>query len=399
MALKTRLKVKSFGQRPIVLWTKKSKIIEKFIFFLLIFVIFYNVGNVVWIQREKYTSSNYWQGYKGLEKAYYDSIYKNKKGIWLPDETLYSYIGGALIKGKSPIFLNPEVPPFGTYLIGLSALIFNNQHVVILFFGILDLYLIYLLGKQIYSSNITPIIPVVLFSSEPMFKNQLIYTPLLDIIQLSFLLGIFYFFNKFILSKNNSIKYILIVNILLGFFISTKFFGTGLAVVLAIIFTLFIYSEFRKIKLFLFTLPIAVFVLYLNYIKVLIDGYPLNRFLGIQRWIFEYNQGHVTQPFTIWPLIFLNKWFVWFGNKPVISDPQWLITWPVITTISIVTIFISLIKKNIKKELAILLFWILIYLVLMSFVQASARYLIILIPFLYLVSIYAIEQYIIKHNT
>ena len=374
------------------------KLIEKIFFLILLIVIFFNVGNLIWSQREKYTSSNYSKSYSELERVYYNSIYKNKKGTWLPDETLYSYIGGALVKGKSPIFLNPEVPPFGTYLIGLSALIFNNQHIIILFFAVLDLYLIYLLGKQIYSYYITPIIPVVLFSLEPMFKNQLIYTPLLDIIQLSFLLGIFYFFNKFILSKHNSIKYILIVNILLGFFIATKFFGTGFAVVLAIIFTLFMYSEFRKIKLFLFTLPIAVFVLYLNYIKVLIDGYPLNRFLGIQRWIFEYNQGHVTQPFTIWSLIFFNKWYVWFGNKQVISDPQWLITWPVITTISIITMLISFIKKNIKKELAILLFWILIYLILMSFVQASARYLIILIPFLYLVSIYAIEQYIIKRN-
>ncbi len=375
------------------------KFIEKIFFLILLGVIFFNVGSTVWSLKEKYLSSSYWQNFSGLEKAYYDSIYKNKKGIFLPDETLYSYIGGALVRGKSPIFLNPEVPPLGTYIIGLSALIFNNQHTVILFFGILDLYLMYLLGKQIYSSKITPIIPVLLFSSEPIFKNQLIYTPLLDIIQLSFLLGIFYFFNKFILSKNNSIKHVLIVNILLGFFISTKFFGTGFAVVLSIFLTLLFYAEFKKMKYFLLTLPIAVIILYLTYLKVLIDGYPINKFLGIQKWIFLYNKGHVTQPFTIWPLLFLNKWFVWFGNKPVISDPQWLITWPIITTISIVTILVGLIRKNIKKELAILLFWILVYLVLMSFVQISARYFIILIPFLYLVSIYVIEQYIIKHNT
>ncbi len=373
------------------------KLIEKIFFLILLIVIFFNVGNLIWSQREKYTSSNYSKSYSELERVYYNSIYKNKKGTWLPDETLYSYIGGALVKGKSPIFLNPEVPPLGTYLIGLSILIFDNQHVVILFFGILDLYLIFLLGKQIYSSKITPIIPVFLFSLEPIFKNQLIYTPLLDIIQLSFLLGIFYFFNKFILTKNNLLKYALILNILLGFFISTKFFGTGFAVVLSILATLLFYSEFKKIKLFLVTLPVAVIILYLNYVKVLIDGYPINRFLGIQKWIFLYNKGHVTQPFTIWPLLFFNKWYVWFGDKPVITDPQWLITWPVITTFSIINMFIGFFKKNVKKELVILLFWILIYLVLMSFVQISARYLIILIPVLYLVSIYGIEQYIIKH--
>ncbi len=374
----------------------KDKKIQKIIFLILLAVIFFNFGSTVLSLREKYTSSNYWQSFSGLEKVYYDSIYKNKNGIWLSDETLYSYIGGALIKGKSPILLNPEVPPFGTYLIGLSVLIFNNQHLVILFFAALDLYLIFLLGKQIYSSKITPIIPVALFSFEPIFKNQLIYTPLLDIIQLTFLLTIFLFFNKLVKDNENSFKNALLVNIFLGFFISTKFFGTGIAVVLAILITLLLHKEFKKIKFYLLTLPVSVFILYFNYIKVLIDGYPINRFLGIQRWIFEYNQGHVTQPFSIWPLILVNKWYVWFGNKPVISDPQWLITWPIITVFSIITIFINLIRKFSKREVEIIFFWIIFYFSLMSFVQATARYFVILIPFLYLVFVYGVEQYIIK---
>ena len=392
MALKTKLKVNK------VIKFIKSKRIQKIIQIILFLIIIFNFSSVIWQNKDKYSANNYWQQYPDFKKIYYHSIYKDKTGTWLPDETLYSYIGGALIKGANPILLNPEVPPFGTYLIGLSALIFNNQHVVILFFGVLDLYLMYLLGKQIYASKITPLIPVTIFSLEPIFKNQLIYTPLLDIIQLSFLLGIFYFFNKFILSKSNLIRQILIINILLGLFISTKFFGTGFAVVLSILATLLFYAEFKKIKLFFITLPISVIILYLNYFKVLIDGYPFNRFLGIQKWIFLYNEGHVTQPFTIWPLLFLNKWFVWFGNKPVISDPQWLITWPIITTVSLLTALRSIVKKNIKKEVGILIFWILIYLAMMSFVQISARYFVILIPVLYLVSVYGIEQYIIKHN-
>ena len=248
MAQEIKLKVSAKGRSSSGRKIQISKPIGRLILVVFLGVIFFNVGSVVWDQREKYLSSNYWQNFSGLEKVYYDSIYKNKNGIWLSDETLYSYIGGALIKGKSPIFLNPEVPPFGTYIIGLSVLVFNNQHLVILFFAVLDLYLMYLLGKQIYSSKITPIIPVALFSFEPIFKNQLIYTPLLDIIQLSFLLSIFYFFNKFILSKNNSIKYILIVNVLLGLFISTKFFGTGFAVILTILVTLLLHKEFKKLN-------------------------------------------------------------------------------------------------------------------------------------------------------
>lgn len=374
----------------------KDKKIQKIIQAILLLVIIFNFSSTIWQNKDKYLSNSYWQDYKSLEKVYYDSVYKNKNGIFLPDETLYSYISGALVKGKSPIFLNPEVPPFGTYLIGFSILLFNNQHIIILFFGVLSLYLIYLLGRQIYSSKITPFIPVVLFSLEPIFKNQLIYTPLLDIIQLTFLLTIFYFFNRLVKDNKNSFKNALLVNIFFGFFISTKFFGTGIAVVLAILITLLLHKEFKKIKFYLLTLPVSVFILYFNYLKVLMDGYPLNRFLGIQRWIFEYNQGHVTQPFSIWPLILVNKWYVWFGNKPVISDPQWLVTWPIITVFSIVTIFINLIRKTSKREVEIIFFWIIIYFSLMSFVQATARYFVILIPFLYLVFVYGVEQYIIK---
>ena len=355
------------------------------------------MGNTVWNLREKYFSFNYWQKYPVLEKSYYDSIYKNKYGTWLPDEVLYSYISGALVQGKSPILLNPEVPPFGTYIIGLTVLIFNNQHIVILLFGILSLFLIYLIGRQIYFLKTTAIITTAFFSFEPIFKNQLIYTPLLDIIQLVFLLGIFYFFNKFIAEKRRLLKYVLIINFLLGAFISTKFFGTGIAVVLSIIITLIIHSDLQRLKMFIFTLPVAIFILYFSYVKVLIDGYPINRFFGIQKWIFLYNKGHVTQPFTIWPLLFLNKWYVWFGNNPVISDSQWIITWPIVTTISLITIFRNLILKIAKREVEILFFWILVYLILMSFVQASSRYFVILIPFLYLVSIYGVEQYIIKY--
>lgn len=375
----------------------KKKRIQKIIQAILLLLIIFNVGSTVWNLREKYSSFNYWQTYPVLEKAYYDSIYKNKYGTWVPDEVLYSYISGALVQGKSPILLNPEVPPFGTYLIGLSTLVFNNQHIIILFFGVLDLYLIYLLGKQIYFLKTTAIITTAFFSLEPIFRNQLTYTPLLDIIQLSFLLGMFYFFNKFIVKKENLIKYALIINFLLGAFISTKFFGTGIAVVFSILITLFIHKEFKKIKLYILTLPVSIGILYLNYLKVLIDGYPLNKFLGIQRWIFEYNQGHVTQPFTIWPLLILNKWHVWFGNIPVISDPQWMITWPIVAIISLITIFKNLILKIAKREVEILFFWILVYLILMSFIQASSRYFVILMPFLYLVSIYGIEQYIIKY--
>lgn len=375
-----------------------NKRIQKIIQVILFLVIVFNFFSTIWPNKEKYLSNTYWQNFSSFEKAYYNSIYKNKNGTWLPDETLYSYIGGALIRGANPILLNPEVPPLGTYLIGVSILIFSNQNTIIAIFAALALLLMYLVGKQIYNSSLIALLPPLFLSFEPIFRNQLIYTPLLDIIQLTFLLSIFYFFNKSI-SKKNYKKYYLLVVIFLGFFIATKFFGTGIAVVGALIATLLLNFNKKRFMLFIAFLPLSIIILYSTYFRVLINGYPIHRFLGIQKWIYLYNTGHLTQPFTIWPLLFFNQWHVWFGNKPIIPDPQWLITWPIFATLSFLTIFLYFfVFKTKKKEVEILFLWIVMYILLMSFVQISARYFVILIPFLYLVSIYGIQQYIIKHK-
>ena len=369
-------------------------VFKRIIFVILLAVIVFNVGSTVWKLRSTYFSSNYNASFLSLQKIYYDSIYKNKHGGFVPDEVLYSYIGGALMKGKSPIFLNPEVPPLGTYIIGLSTVVFNNQYIVIVLFAALSLYLIYLVGLQIYSSRFLALIPPLLFSFEPIFKNQLVYAPLLDIIQLTFLLSIFYFFNKALHSKNNFLLYIVLVNIFFDCFISTKFFGTGITVAFAVLFPLAIHKEWRRLMTTLITMPIAVIILYANYLKVLIDGYPLNKFLGIQKWILIYNEGHLMKPFSIWPLLLFNKWYQSFGKQSVSSDPQWLISWPFITIISLITIVISFIKKISKREVEIMFFWIISYLLLMSFVDASTRYFVILIPILYMIALYGIIEFV-----
>lgn len=379
--------------KSLKLKTQNLNLLYKAIFVVLIGIILFNVFSVVFAQKEKYFTFNYQASYASLQKIYYGSIYKDKHGTWPRDEVIYSYISGALVKGQSPILLNPEVPPFGTYIIGISTLIFNNQHDVIILFALLSLFLMYLVGKQIYPSKLIALIPPLLFSFEPIFKNQLIYTPLLDIIQLAFLLSIFYLFNRAVQSKNRFLPYIILVNIFFGFFISTKFFGTGVTVAFAVLMPLLIHKEWKRLVVTFVTMPIAVLILYANYFKVLIDGYPFSKFLGIQKWIFLYNSGHLMKPFSMWPLMYLNKWYVSLGKQQAISfDSQWLISWPIITTISLITVAVYFVKKLSKREIEPLLFWVISYLLLMSLVDASARYFVILLPILYMISLYGIIE-------
>lgn len=369
----------------------KTNNYQKIIQAVLVVVILFSFFSVIWQNRAQYLDNTYWKQFPALKKGYYESIYKDKHGTWIPDQALYSYIGGALIRGESPILLNPEVPPLGTYLIGISTLIFGNQNIIIAIFGALVLLLMYLIGKQIYRSSIVALLPPLFMSFEPIFRNQLAYVPLLDIIQLFFLLSIVYFFNKSI-SKNYKIYFLLVI-IFLGFFISTKFFGTGIAVLGSLLAVLILNFNWKRFIFFLELIPLSVVILYATYFRVLISGYPVHKFLGIQKWIYLYNMGHVTQPFTLWPLLFFNQWHVWFGNIPVITDSQWMITWPITAVLSFLTIFLYFfVLKHKKKEIEILFSWVVAYILLMSFVQISARYFVILIPFLYIISIYGITE-------
>jgi hypothetical protein len=370
-----------------------SKLLTKLIFIILLGIISFNVASTVWPLRAKYFSANYWQRFPALEKVYLSSQYVNKHPAgWVPDEAIQAYAGGAFIKGMNPVLVLPDTPPLGKYLVGLSTIIFNNENTVILIFSILSLVLLYTLSYQIFSSRLLALIPPFLLSFEPIFKNQLVYAPLLDIIQLVFLLSAFVFFNK-ALSSKKSLLFLLLANVFVGFFISTKFFITGVPIEAAFYLILLFRKDKRRLFELTFTIPIAGFILLLSYVKVFAFGYTINKFLGIQKWVFLYHRSQLILPLSIWPLILLNKWYVWYGNKPVISDPQWLITWPIVTLLTFVTTLLGVLKKlKINRSVGVIIAWVIFYFALFSFGEITSRYFVILIPVLYVVAVFGVVE-------
>src|SRR5438045_9178144 len=98
-----------------------SKKFKAFLTGLIVYLIVFNVFSVIWSQKDKYLAHNYWENYKTLQQSYLDSQYVNKHPkAWLPDEVVFSYAGGALITGTSPVLVVVDAPPLGKYLIGLS---------------------------------------------------------------------------------------------------------------------------------------------------------------------------------------------------------------------------------------------------------------------------------------
>lgn len=367
---------------------------------LLIAGIFWNVGSVIYQQRDKYLARDYWENFENLEQKYLDSQYINKKAKeWLRDEVVFSYSGGALIRGTNPVLVIPDAPPLGKYLIGLSVLFFNNDSIVTAFFGILALPLFYYLSLIILKNKLLSLIPVFLYSSETMYKNQFIYAPLMDLFQLVFILSFFIFLIKGFSNKRKSLIYFIIANVFLGFFISTKFFVSGLTIAAAAFIWFVLHKNFLQLTKYLFTFPVAVLVLLASYSRVFAFGYDLDRFLGIQKWVYLYHQSNLILPFSIWPLLMVNRWYVWFGDKPFISDSQWSIAWPIVTIISILTILLY-VFKYIKRqaEIEILMIWSVCYLVFFSAGQIFSRYFIILMPILYIISLWGLKSLYLKFS-
>lgn len=371
----------------------KQKInpVKKLLWIFLIGIILFNVGSTVWNVRGKYLSTHYWKEFPALEKVFLSSQYVNKhpKG-WIPDEVAFSYSAGKLIKGTSPVLVVPDAPPLGKYLIGLSALLLNNENIIVLASGILALYLIFLVANQVFKNKTLALIPAALFSSETIFKSQIEITPLLDLFQLVFILAAFYFFNKGLSSKRH-LLFFLIASILLGFFMSTKFFITGIVVIATWYAVLLLHKDIKRLISLTLTVPVSVLVLLLSYSRVLFLGYSIRELIGIQKWVYLYHKSFLILPLSVWPLLLANMWFVWFGDKPVISDSEWIITWPIITVLSFATMVLYVLKK-IPKAINIETFmvWVLLYLVFLSFGQVFSRYFIIVIPFMYIISLYGI---------
>ncbi len=352
-------------------------------------IIIFNIASVLFPLAGKFTV-DYNERYPQLKKMYYDSIYANKKGNFIRDEYVYSFAGGALIQGISPILVNPEVPPLGKYFISLSILLFKNEHVTTILFGLGSVVLLFILGRQVFSSSLLALLPVLLLTFEPLFLNQFRITPLLDIMQLFFLLGYFVLFN-IALNRKNNIPYFLLTNIMLGCFISVKFFGTGVTLIGAAMLLLLLRRDIRNTIRYVATSIIAPVILLSSYIAVLFSGYSIGSFLGIQKWVFLYNTGHLSKYFTFFPLFLFNKWYSWWDTS-VMSDFQWQFTWPLSFLLLVFVLFMYFkYKKYRNKALDIILTWVALYILILQTGYMSARYFVILLPPLFLISIYGLK--------
>ncbi len=363
---------------------------KKIIVFTLLLVIIYRIGSVFVQNNSKYFGGWYTEAYyKNLENAFNHSQYrqKEKPGI-IPDETVFSYAAGAYLRGVDPILVNSEHTPLGKYFIALSIYLFKNDSFIVIPFGIITLYSLWLLGYVVLGSKIIAIIPLVLLSFEKIFINQLIFTPLLDIIQLPFVLFALYFFLRGY--KKGSF---FLTSISIGLVMATKTVVPGILLIACCSIFLALNKLHKNLIFFLMTLPITAMILIFSYIKTFLNGYTFLDFIGFQKWIFLYQQSKLIFPFSYWKLVLFNQWQSWWGEMKILTADDWQITWPIFTLLPFFLILLAGLNIiKLSSKILFLLIWIFIYEIFLSLGVVSSRFLLILLPVQFIVGVYTVNE-------
>lgn len=327
------------------------------------------------------------------DDKWYDENKNNPNAIDLKknaigDDVLYTYAAWEYINGKDPTLLNAEIPPFGKYLIGLSIVVFNNPNIFAILSGIFAICAFYLLNITIFKSRLYAFIPVFFITLEPLFYTQLQYT-LLDLLYFGLLCLTLYLVikKKFIRSA-----------ISLGLMAATKSSASTFPIVVGITAVyLLLTKQYKFLKTYVFTLPVAGLVFLASYSQHFLLGNTLIDFLGVQKWIINFYasgaKGSLTAP---WEILFTGKYANWWGQTSVVNE--WHIGWPILVVASTIATII-IVKKHLTSPILLISIWTVIYLLFLSFVPIWSRYFLLILPFMYTLTTWLIVQRINNHET
>jgi predicted membrane-bound dolichyl-phosphate-mannose-protein mannosyltransferase len=305
--------------------------------------------------------------------------------LTIQDEDLYAYTGWNYLKTGEVNKINIEHPPLGKYLIGISIIIFNNQNIGQLIWALIFLGLLYKLSNLVLKNKSLSLLVVLFFIQEQLFFEQITHS-LLDII-----LGVFLliFLLASLQKKLKTTRWQIIEGLSLGAIASIKYPTiAGIAFFTLIIFNL-LTKEKNILRHFITTGLLASFVFLCSYLPFFIKNPSAISFVNLQIKALKLWLSNVPEypKFQVFNVLFLNRWLSWWGDKSYIKTNNWNIAWPILTT----NFFIGLINIGNRKNLLIIL-WCLFYLLSLSLKLFFPRYLILLLPFLYISLCYNLKR-------
>ena len=338
---------------------------------------------------ETFFSRGYMSRYDSIKEVYDGSQYVKKKNAGIiPDQALESFAGGAFLKGINPILIIHDQPPMGRYILSLSILLFDNVNTIMVALFFLSGLGVFLVARLTLNNTLLSFVPLGIFVNESLFLNKFYNSPLLEPIQLPFIIFALYFFIQGIVRKHYT-KWFVLTSLMLGFVISIRFFILGAILLFAMVLYFLIKKQFnRKFAIFLLTLPIALVILLVSYTRTIQLGSSILHIFSIQKYIFYYHKAQLSLPFSFWDLLLFNRWHTWWGGRAITSDPQWIIVWPISAFLTLIFFIFGILKKiSVSEPEKIIIIWIILYSLFLSMGETSTRYFPPLLPFLYIIAI------------
>ena len=304
-----------------------------------------------------------------LEDKYFKSSYilGDKAKITLSDADLYMVEGNMLVnQGKDLEKLTPGHPPLGKYIIGLSQKLFNNPYIFQFASFTLMLFIFFLLSRSLFLT--------LALSFEPLLVSQINKT-LLDVHLVVFHLASILFFLKFIKLKKPNPAYIIAVWFFLGLAFATKFFPVSIPLAITTVLFIVISGDFKKFTQLTLSLPVAGTAFLLGHISYFTHHLSLISFIKYIRYQINWWAGSPqVAPFSIFKIIFQNKWPTWWGEG-VVKVKEWWLGWPVLASLGLLS-----------YQDRFLFLYLIISLVFLSFQAVFPRHLLSIMPIIYLLA-------------
>ena len=294
----------------------------------------------------------------------------------IDDPELYTFAGERYLEGKSPASLNWESQPLTKYLFGLSSALFGTPLPIQFVLALLTLIVLYYLARSLLPPYLS-LIPPILLALDPLFRDQLV-RPYLDLSVTFFaLLWLLY------LGQRDRAKWYL-GGIILGALALSKSFSLGiLAAVLGLI---------TAPRAYLKTLAVAVITYLFGYTMFFVTGHTLLDLLTLhvntlrlyRSYVPEYPKGEVFR------IIIIGAWRTWWGDKGLVPSPFYTPLW----TIGLVSaLYLALCRQVRKHHLLFLhLVWVFLVLGFISLRLVFPRYLLPLLPSLYLLLVVGVKN-------
>jgi len=289
----------------------------------------------------------------------------------LDDPELYTLAGWEYVRGADPASLNPELQPLGKYLFGLAILVFKTPLPVQYLSLAFVLIFTYLLARRLLPPVLS-LIPPALLLTQGLIQEQLT-NPYLDLFQTAAILGYLYFFPRRHLAA-----------VLLGVVALSKSFSIG--ILLAVVSALYLYLfDRRQLLPYLRSLWLSLVVYFVGYTMFFLAGHSPQDFAKLHLAILRLYRSYVPEypKFEIFRIIFTGRWREWYADHTLIPAPNWSLLWPLSLVGSLFALFF---RRH--RQILLHLSWIICYLLFLSLRLPFPRYIIPILPSLFILAIY-----------